>query len=57
MVFFAPLMAFFGLCVWPIFRLYSQENHEDRKACHANHEIGEVFKAVFDRLVQKALSE
>jgi hypothetical protein len=57
MVFFAPLMAFSSFFIRPIFREYSQENHEERKACHANHEIGEIFKAVFDCLVQKALSE
>jgi len=43
MVFFAPFMAFSDFFVRPIFHQYSQEDHEHQKACHENHEIGELF--------------
>ena len=49
MVFFAPLMTFLGLFVWPILHEYSQEDHEHQKTCHENQEIGGVLEVVFFR--------
>ena len=45
-VFFAPLVAFSNFFVWSIFYEDGQEDHEHQKACHENHEVGEVFEAV-----------
>ena len=55
MVFFAPFVTLSNFFIRPIFRTHSQEEHKHYVACHGNHEIGEVFKAVFNCLVHSKI--